>query len=305
MVSKISGNKPSAIQAPKTEAPKAPPKTEQAAATAKGWGAAGAAKAGKVGPAQNSGTSQVKLLSAKIEELPGSEALVPPKGYAAMLGEDKRSASMPLADGRTAKFEWDSATLSVKGPNGKTVELVAKDEAGFKGYQSDFNDNFKDLKKEDLEFTQPDWDSSRSYSGVGAAGKMMSVSENVGDYMGGAHPNHGSTLQTYDASTGQKVTLDQLVSKEQFQSIVATIAGTLPKLKGGAEAEGVAGETFSPYQDMAKHVAENFALTTDTKGNAQITVAWESGVHALGPLAASFTFAAPTDAAFKAKIGLE
>jgi len=54
---------------------------------------------------------------------------------------------------------------------------------------------------------------------------------------------------------------------------------------------------------MAKHVAENFALTTDPKGNAQITVAWESGVHALADTAATFTFAAPTDAAFKAKIG--
>ena len=136
---------------------------------------------------------------------------------------------------------------------------------------------------------------------MGSAGSMMSVTQNDGDYMGGAHPNFGSQLATFDVRTGSKVTLDQLVSKEQLANIVATVAATLPRLKGE---DGLDGTSFQT-QEMAKNVAENFAITSDAKGNPQITVAWMSGIHALGDQAATFTFAAPTDAAFRQKIGLE
>jgi hypothetical protein len=302
MVSKISGNKPSAIQTPKAEVAKAPPKAAPAAAPAAGWGATGAAKGGKVaGPASNA-SAQVKLLSAKIDSMPAADKMIAPKGYEAISTDDKRTDTAALIDGRTAKFEWTSASLSVKGPDGKVRELVGKDDAGFKGSASDFQDNFKGLKKEDMEFLNTDWDSSRSFGGVGSAGNMMSVTQNDGYYMGGAHPDFNSSLATYDVTTGAKVTLDQLVSKEQMANIVATIASTLPKLKGE---DGIDGQTFQPYQDISKMVAENFALTSDSKGNPQITVAWMSGVHALGDQAATFTFAAPTDSAFRQKIGLE
>jgi hypothetical protein len=302
MVTKVQGSRPQSIQPAKTEAPKPPPKAEPQAPTKNtGW-APKAGGAGKVGGAQGS-ASQVKLLAATIDSLPGTEKMVAPKGYSVVTGEDKRSLTASLPDGRTAKFDWDSQTLSAKGPDGKTVVLADKDEAGFKGYASDFNDNFKGISKEDAaNITMPEWDSSRSYGGVGAAGKMLSVSENVGDYTGGAHPNYAGQLQTYDLSTGKKVTLDQLVSKDQLASIVSTIQKQLPKLTGS---DGVDGGSFQPYGDINKMVSENFALSTDAKGNAQITVAWMSGVHAMGDLAATFTFAAPTDAAFKAKIGLE
>ena len=300
MVSKISGNKPAAIQAPKT---KAPPKTPQVAAQPKaGWGTAKGTKGGKVAGPANHGASQVKMLSAKIDGMPAADKLIAPKGYEAISTSDKRSDTHTLIDGRTAKLDWDSGGLSLKGPGGKTVEVAGKNDKGYAEYQSEFHENFKDLKKEDMEFLQTDWDSSRTFGGVGSAGSMMSVTRNDGEYMGGAHPEFLSSLETYDARTGSKVTLDQLVSKEQMANIVATVASTLPKLRGE---EGMDGQNFEPPGNIAKQVAENFALTTDAKGNTQITVAWMSGIHALGDAAATFNFAAPTDAAFRQKIGLQ
>ena len=75
-----------------------------------------------------------------------------------------------------------------------------------------------------------------------------------------------------------------------------------PKLKGP---DGITGDSFSLGTDAAKLVASNFSITTDAKGKQQIQVAWDSGIHALGGTQAIFTFAAPTDAAFRTKIGME
>jgi hypothetical protein len=306
MNSKINRSTPRAVTAPKTQTPKAPAKTETAPAPAKGWAATGAGKTGKVTAPQGGAAAQVKLVSAKITDdlgLGAVDGFPAPKGFTVTQGEDKRSASQALVDGRTATFSWDSATLSAKGPDGKTIELRGKDDAGYTQALSDFTENFKAATKDDLQYqSMVEWDSERGFSGVGTAGKLMSVTESVGDYTGGAHPNHGSQLETFDLSTGKQVTLDQLLSKDQMASLVSTIKTALPKLKGE---DGIDGQTFEPYQDLAKHVAENFAISTGKDGKPVITVAWESGVHALGGSMATFTFAAPDDAAFKAKAGLQ
>ena len=301
MVSKISGNKPSAIQSPKAQVAKAPPKAQQVAAQGKGWATNGAAKGGTVTGAVNNSAAKVKLLSSKIDSMPAAGKLIAPKGFKAATSDDKRTDTLALIDGRTAKLDWASASLSVKGPDGKTRALVGKDDAGFKAAQNDFRENFKGLKKEDMQFLSTDWENSRSFGGVGSAGSMMSVTQDNGYDSGGAHPDFNSQLATFDVRTGAKVTLDQLVSKEQMANIVASVGSALPRLKGP---DGIDGTSFHT-EDLAKNVAENFALTSDAKGNPQITVAWMSGIHALGDQAATFTFAAPTDSAFRQKIGLE
>ncbi len=304
MVTKLQGSSTAAIRAPKAQTAKAPAKPAAKATTAKGsWGASGAAKTGKVTTPAQGAASQVKLLKAKIDEgVSGDTRLTGPKGYTIASEPDKQTVTAKLADGKTATLQWDSATLSAKGPDGKTMVLRGKDVEGFKGVSSDFTDNCKATTKEDLAMGGPmDWDSSRGFSGFGSAGKMLSITESNGDFTGGAHPNFGTQLQTFDLKTGRQVKLDELLTKEQFKSIVDTISTSLPKMKGPDDIEG---SSFMPV-DVADAVKNNFGLTTDAKGNPQIVVAFESGIHALGGTQANFTFAAPTDAAFKAKIGLE
>ncbi len=306
-MNKLNRSTPRAVTAPKTQTPKAPAKTETPLAAANaGWAAKGAGKAGKVTAPAGGAAAQVKLMSAKLTDdlgIPAANGFPAPKGFTVKLGDDKRQATQALADGRSATFAWDSATLSATGPDGKTIALKPKDEQGYAQALADFQDNFKGATKDDLQYqTMVDWESDRGFSGVGSAGKLMSVSEAVGDFTGGAHPNHGTQLETFDLATGKQVTLDQLLSKDQLNSIVNTIKATLPKLKGE---DGIDGQTFQPYQDLAKHVAENFAISTGKDGKPVITVAWESGVHALGGVMATFNFAAPDDAAFRAKAGLQ
>lgn len=303
MVSKLHGSKPSAVRSSHAAPAKKPAKPTAATPAKQGWGATGAAKAGMVGSPAHSGASSVKLLSASIGDGPTAKGFPAPKGFTVQTANDNRKESIKLADGRTATMEWSSQTLTAKGPDGKTVTLVGKDNAAFDQYKADFKEAFEGVTKADLELSpMPDWSSERGFTGAGAAGKLLSVSQGVSDYTGGAHPNSGSSLVTYDTSTGRQVKLDELLSKEQFKAICDTITTALPKLKGEDDVDGNA---FQPYQDMAAMVAENFSVSTDSRGKAQITVAWESGVHALGGQMATFTFAAPTDAAFKQKVGLE
>lgn len=310
MGTSIKGSQPRSISSAKTEAAKpaaraATAAKTDAAAAKEGWGAKGAGKTGKVTTPQTGTGGALKVLSAKVsDDIGGATTGFPaPKGFSVSTAEDNRKEAVDLPNGKQATFEWTSSTLTAKGPDGKDIVLAGKDDAGFQQYSSDFHDNFKGITKEDLEFQpEPMWDAQRSYSGYGSAGKLMSVNETVSDYTGGAHPNSGTQLRTFDLATGKPVTLDQLLSKEQFQGLCNTIASTLPKLKGP---DGIDGQSFQPYQDMSKMVAENFAISTGKDGKPVITVAWESGIHALGGVMASFQFAAPDDAAFRAKAGIE
>lgn len=308
MVSKLQTPIASQVRAPAAKrAPARPaPAAEQPAQAAKGWAAKGAGGAQKLAAAQAASSSQVKLLKASIGDGPGVTTGFPaPRGVEVAIGADKRQESIPLPDGRVAKMDWDGSTLSVKNAKtGKTTELVGKDSKYFAQFQEEFQSTFKSISKQDLEFLPPEpgYDSQRGFTGVGSAGKLLSVSEGVSEYTGGAHPNNGTSLLTFDTATGKQVKLDALLSKEQFASIVKQVTTQLPKLKGE---DGMDGQAFSISGDPKELIANNFSLSTDKNGKVQIDVAWESGVHAYGGQMAQFSFAAPTDAAFKQKVGIE
>ena len=176
-----------------------------------------------------------------------------------------------------------------------------------KGTASDWNDEVAATKKAPKEeFMSLDWDSESGVRGAGTAGQLFSVSLGESDFTGGAHPNSGTFLNTYDARTGKQVNLDQLLTPKQMNDLVNDVAARLPKLKGPEQDIGP--ESFGFGDDKAalrKTINENFALSTDKNGKVKIDIAWESGVHALGGLMAHFSVDAPTDAQFKKNIGLE
>lgn len=283
--------------------------TQTAKETAKPKATAGGGSAQKAwapsGAKKQQATVGLKVTKGVIDEgVKTQDKFVLPKGYSAVPGSLKHSESMPLADGRTAKLDVDWATLSIKGPNGKSVELNPLADA-LKEQKEWFREEFKGAKKEDLEFVQPEWYAERSMSSVGGAGHMVSVYDAGSSYTGGAHPNHGGAVNTFDVRTGKKVMLDELVPKDQVDKLAVSIHARLQTMKGPDEVDGVSFTGGGDVKSIRDTINENFALVADKKGKLNIEISWESGIHALGPLSAHFTVPAPTDDAFKARIGAE
>ncbi|MFO0598356.1 MAG: hypothetical protein U0228_23830 [Myxococcaceae bacterium] len=289
-VGKVSSSQVRATQQKTVEAPK--PKTTQAAQDTKkaGWGQ-GAPKA-----------TSLKITMATIDEGPKTtQNIQVPKGYTASLKNDSMKLSDKVGD-KAASYEQDVAHLTVKNPAGKSVELWAEGASDFSG---DWKEEVAAQKKDPSEFAMLDWSYGRSLSGVGTAGKMMSVQENANDYMGGAHPNHATTVRTYDASTGKQVKLEDLLSQQQMNSLVNDLSKKLGSMKGP---DDIGPESFNFGGDKAairNMINENFALVADKSGKVKIDISWDSGVHALGGLLGHVQVEAPTDSAFRAKIGLE
>lgn len=281
----------------RTSAPaqqKAPAKPAKEAATASqtkaaGWGS-GAAKA-----------TALKITSAQIGDGPATtEKLQLPKGYQAEVKELKEKLTDKV-NGKAVAIEQTDVRVTLTGPGGKKLTLSDGAES-IKQTASDWKSEVAAQKKEPSEWAQLDWDASHSVSGAGTAGKMMSVSDAYSSYTGGAHPNHGTILATYDASTGKQVKLDQLLSQQQMSNLVKDITKKLPTL---SNADGIEGSSFGMAGDLRDTINSNFALTTDKSGKVQIQIAWESGIHALGGQMAHFTVDAPNDPAFRKAIGLE
>jgi len=265
--------------------------TKEAAPTAQakaaGWGS-GAAKA-----------SSLKIASATIGDGSKlSEKLQLPKGFSA----EVKPMSEKLTDkvnGKSASLEQNDLKVSISGPGGKKFTLTDGAES-MKQTASDWKEEVAAQKKEPSEWAQLDWDANHSISGAGTAGKMFSVSEMYESYMGGAHPNGGSVISTWDASTGKQVKLDQFLTQKQMANLVKDIEVKLPKLSNG---DGVDGTSFAMGDSLRDTINSNSALTTDKSGKVQIQVAWESGIHALGGQMAHCTVDAPTDPAFRKTIG--
>jgi hypothetical protein len=292
MVGKIQSSQVRNTAAAQQKAPSKPAKETASASqtAAAGWGA-GAAK-----------TTSLKITAAKIDEGPATTPkLQLPKGYKAEVTE----LSEKLTDkvkGKTVAIEQTDIKVTLTGPNGKKLTLSDGAES-IKQMGSEWKETIAAEKKEPSEWAQLDWDASHTMSGAGTAGKMVSVSDAYGSYMGGAHPNHGTALSTFDASTGKQVKLDQLLTQQQMNSLVKDITAKLPKLSNG---DGIEGTSFgSDAAGVRDTINSNFALTTDKNGKVKIEIAWESGIHALGGQMAHFTVDAPNDPAFRKAIGME
>ncbi|MFZ5445477.1 MAG: hypothetical protein ACOZQL_36135 [Myxococcota bacterium] len=254
---------------------------------AAGWGAG--AKA-----------ASLKITSAQIGDGPAvTEKLQLPKGYAAEVKELKEKLTDKV-NGKACAIEQTDVRVTLTGPGGKKLTLSDGAES-IKQTASDWKSEIEAQKKEPSEWAQLDWDASHTMSGVGTAGKLFSVSDAYSSYTGGAHPNHGTALSTWDASTGKQVKLDQLLTQQQMTNLVKDISARLPKLNNG---DGIDGSSFG-MGDLRDTINSNFALTSDKNGKVQIQIAWESGIHALGGQMAHFTVDAPTDATFRKAIGLE
>ena len=171
---------------------------------------------------------------------------------------------------------------------------------------ADWRATVDDAKKSPKEeWGQYEWDNQSSISGAGPAGKLFSIEQGGSSYTGGAHPNNGVGISTFDARTGQQVKLDSLISPKQMNDLVNDIAARLPKLKADQD---ITGDSFNMGGDKASlrdSINNNFSLSTDKNGKVKIDIAWESGIHALGGQMAHFTVDAPTDQAFKTAIGAE
>lgn len=274
-----------------SNAPAKPKATETAQQTAKaGWGA-GAPRA-----------TSLKITLATIDEGPTTSSTIKaPKGYKADLTTDSQRLK-DTVHGKEVTWESDVSNLTLTGPNGKKTEVLK--ETG--DYSADWKEEVKAQKKDaPNEYMQLDWSYGRNLSSIGTAGKMMSLQQNYNDYMGGAHPNHGTSTVTIDASTGQPVKLDSLLSQQQMNSLVNDIAKRLEKMKGP---DDIGGESFGMGGDKAairEAINNNFALVADKNGKVTIDISWDSGVHALGGLMAHFQVEAPNDQQFRSRIGLE
>ncbi|MBL9036916.1 MAG: hypothetical protein JNG84_00245 [Archangium sp.] len=232
--------------------------------------------------------------------------LMAPKGMKLTSKTEKHTDTVKLTGGKTAKLEWTNQTLTVKNAAGKTVTLKSPPPQAYAEAQKEFRSAFKGLTKDELEFEPLTWEKQHSYGGFGAAGKMVSVRDYFGEYTGGAHPNGFTFLTTFNTETGKPVKLSELLSKPQIAAIAAALVKEQPKMKSedGIDATMFAFDDVST-KSMTDFIDRSFALTTDSKGNPQIEIAWESGMYALGGTMARFTFAAPNDPAFRAKIGLK
>ena len=258
--------------------------------------------------------STLKAIGAEITMNYGVDKGFPaPKGV--KVSQTKISGSEKMKDnaGRTAEASYELRSLVVTDAKGKKVTLQAGDkpEAVKKQFLEDWRSSVKGYSKDDIKNYSPmlNYSTDSSFQGFGTAGSMMSVVESGSAYEGGAHPNNFSALETFDVRTGKQVELDSLVSAADFKKICNSVKNQLKTLKGKEDAEGIDGTTFGGStmsdKDIADAVKKNFALSTDKNGKTTITIGWESGVHAMGPMMALFKFDAPSDAAFKAKIGAQ
>ncbi len=278
-----------------TAAPAQKPKTPAAAAkttgAAAGWGAKG-------------NTAALKITAARIDE---GVATTPKLALPAGFSSKSTSYDNTLKDtvhGKEVTFEQSAQQVEISGPGGKKF-TIGTDKKAVDEMLGEWKSEVKSAKSEPAnEYSNLSWDSQSSVSGVGTAGKLMSVSLAGSSYTGGAHPNHGTSLATYDVSTGKQVKLDELLTPQQMNALVKDIGAKLGKLKGPDDIDGQSFNWGGP-DELKATIAENFALTTDKNGKVKIEIAWESGVHALGPLSAHFTVDAPADKAFRAKLGLE
>ena len=249
----------------------------------------------------------LKLSKAVISMDYGMEkGFAAPKGVKVSVSTSTVRDSIKLPGNKTAHLECDYQNLSVTLANGKKVALV-KSDAAAKEMKEWFRADFTGLKKEDMgEYLPLEYSESTSVQGFGTAGKLMSIVGTTSQYTGGAHPNNGFALSTYDVNTGKELKLKDVLSKDQLAGIKKTITEKLKTLKGTGDAEGLDGTSFGGGD--AKYIADiasgNFAISTDKNGKASITIGIPAGFHAAGPTMALFTFDAPTDAAFKAKAGL-
>jgi hypothetical protein len=138
---------------------------------------------------------------------------------------------------------------------------------------------------------------NRMVKSTGTVGKLMSISD--GFYVETARGiSRERNVSTWDATTGKRVMLDQLLSPKQMTSLVNDIEKALP---------GIGGEAFTngDRQDLYARVNENFSLRTNPNGQATLHVAWEDDTHQLGSGMVHFTANAPADAAFLRKAGIE
>lgn len=234
-----------------------------------------------------------------------------PHGTRTFTVADDRSDKLKLANGKTATFSWNEQLLQVRTAAGKTVTLVPKNDAHFAELKKEFRDTFKGLTKQDLvDFGPTAYGVTKNYSGLGAAGALVSVEEGASYYFGGAHPSNSSQLLTFDTRTGKPVKLTQLLDAAQFKAVVDQIERQLPTLKfidEPGEDNDVGAEPFQHAQsreELEELVANNFALRTEN-GEVVIDVGWESGVHAMSGTMVQFSFQAPTTDAFKKATGAD
>ncbi len=239
----------------------------------------------------------LELKSSAIEEVGADQKFPTVAGYKLSTKELNYKESVPLADGKKADFDYESESITAKGPDGKTRNLIGPNAAVLEQAKADFHDEFKPGQRLE-EFVMPERSSYTNYSYAGSAGKTVSVRGNYSSYSGGAHPNNGTDVRVFDLKTGKQLTLDKLLTKAQFDSIVAVATDQLNRLPEG--------ELYQPEAaTFAEGIANGFALSKGADGKAQIEVSLPSYVHALGGMHAHLVFDAPTDAAFKQKVGLD
>lgn len=277
-------------------AEKSKPAAQAAQTQAAGWGA-GAAK-----------PQALKISAARIGDGPKTtDAVAVPKGFKAEVKTFEMKAKDKV-HGEELSIEQSTQQLSITTPAGKKVTIGAGAD-GLKGFTSDWKSELAAAKKEpkpEWGLQNMNWFAQDGIRGAGTAGKMVSTMEGGSSYMGGAHPNNGTILRTYDANTGKQVKLDDLFTQKQINDLVNDVAAKLPTMKL-AEAD-IDGTSFAIGDDkkfLRDTINENFAITTDKTGKVKVEIAWESGIHALGGQMAHFTVDAPNDPAFRAKLGLE
>jgi hypothetical protein len=212
--------------------------------------------------------------------VPGeSHAHAFPKGIDARISTQDESISGTDKDGTTRTFTSSSATLHLKDPTSSHEHRIGGSHT-FHAAKADFLDQLKS------EYAQ-DWDVSSSFTAAGGYGRFASVIEGGSDYMGGAHPNSGSSLATYDVVTGKPVQLKDILSKDELKVVQDSIAHALAShgvnLGGSRQA---ASDLFSGANDQAN---TSFALREE-KGRVLLSINLTTGIHALAARESNFSF---------------
>lgn len=238
--------------------------------------------------------TQVKLLNAALGEVPAVavRGLRAPKGHRLEVQTHQRSDQVHLPNGSAIRFNWREQVLALRDrQSGDVLTLTEPAEQEFERRAKDFRAQHSNLTMAEVSLARR-WAFERSYDGFGAAGHLLSVRCCTRLDLGGKAASKRRELMTYDVRTGDRVSLDQVLSRSEFERVVDAVGESLHTMKAP---RGVDPSLFQPVndQDLERRVAQGFGLSTGRSGVATLEVSWESGVPAAKARLARFEFQMP------------
>lgn len=170
----------------------------------------------------------------------------------------------PSARGARIDTNTEQRTRAV---DGRTVTLDVTQSKlctidGRELHLSDDMDSVRDAFDSDA---RENWRLNSTMTPAGSAGRYLSVALNQGGQTDGRHDGKESRLRTVDATTGEVVTLDELLGESDFENVLSTVRNVLERNPDGHE-------YMRDSDQLRQQVATSFGLNEEG-GRTVLTVA--------------------------------